>query len=277
MPETGPGAPARPPRPPYRTPDHVRTVGAYEKEQVAEVLTKRVTVTVHASDPLSRAGLISHLRHQPSLDVLPERTEGGRGREERSGGEGAGRERAGRDAPGRDGGSPAVAVVLADRIDESTTAELRRLLRGRDRRVVLVAGELREPDLLSVVEYGVRAIIWRHQATEQRLLSAVHSAARGEGELPPDLVSRLLNQVGRLRRATAAGATAGGTVPLFGMAPREVDVLRLLAEGLDTRQISERLAYSERTVKNILHALMTRLQLTNRAHAVAYALREGYI
>ncbi|MEW5660325.1 response regulator transcription factor, partial [Streptomyces cinereoruber] len=140
-----------------------------------------------------------------------------------------------------------------------------------------VAGELREPDLLSVVEYGVRAIIWRHQATEQRLLSAVHSAARGEGELPPDLVSRLLNQVGRLRRATAAGTTAGGTAPLFGMAPREVDVLRLLAEGLDTRQISERLAYSERTVKNILHALMTRLQLTNRAHAVAYALREGYI
>ncbi|MFF5639307.1 response regulator transcription factor [Streptomyces sp. NPDC012825] len=245
------------------------------------MLTKRVTVTVHASDPLSRAGLISHLRHQPSLDVLPERTEGergreGQGREERDQGD---RDRAdrdrGRDPEDRD--APAVAVMLADRIDESTTAELRRLLRGRDQRVVLVAGELREPDLLSVVEYGVRAIIWRHQATEQRLLSAVHSAARGEGELPPDLVSRLLNQVGRLRRATATGASAGGTVPLFGMAPREVDVLRLLAEGLDTRQISERLAYSERTVKNVLHALMTRLQLTNRAHAVAYALREGYI
>ncbi|MFE5511509.1 LuxR C-terminal-related transcriptional regulator [Streptomyces sp. NPDC056529] len=243
------------------------------------MLTKRVTVTVHASDPLSRAGLISHLRHQPSLDVLPERTEGERVREDRGGGAGDERER-GREDRGpvrEEPGAPAVAVMLADRIDESTTAELRRLLRGRDQRVVLVAGELREPDLLSVVEYGVRAIIWRHQATEQRLLSAVHSAARGEGELPPDLVSRLLNQVGRLRRATAAGATAGGAVPLFGMAPREVDVLRLLAEGLDTRQISERLAYSERTVKNILHALMTRLQLTNRAHAVAYALREGYI
>lgn len=262
MPDTGPGTPARPPRLPYRAPDHARTAGAREKEQVAEVLTKRVTVTVHASDPLSRAGLISHLRHQPSLDVLPEREEDGRGGPEQ--------------AP-EERNAPAVAVMLADRIDESTTAELRRLLRGRDQRVVLVAGELREPDLLSVVEYGVRAIIWRHQATEQRLLSAVHSAARGEGELPPDLVSRLLNQVGRLRRATAAGATAGGAVPLFGMAPREVDVLRLLAEGLDTRQISERLAYSERTVKNILHALMTRLQLTNRAHAVAYALREGYI
>ncbi|MFD3659586.1 LuxR C-terminal-related transcriptional regulator [Streptomyces sp. NPDC058659] len=222
------------------------------KGLVTGVLNTRVTVTVHASDPLSRAGLISHLRHQPTVDFVPEQDDGSRD-------------------------APAVAVMLADRIDEPTTAELRRLLRGRDQRVVLVARELREPDLLAVVEYGVRAIIWRHQATEQRLLSAVHSAARGEGELPPDLVSRLLNQVGRLQRATTAGTATGGAVPLFGMAPREVDVLRLLAEGLDTRQISEKLAYSERTVKNILHALMTRLQLTNRAHAVAYALREGYI
>lgn len=223
------------------------------------MLTKRVTVTVHASDPLSRAGLISHLRHQPTIDVM------------------AGHEAHDYGAVGT-ADAPAVAVMLADRIDEPTTAELRRLLRaGCDQRVVLVARELREPDLLTVVEYGVRAIIWRHQATEERLLSAVHSAARGEGELPPDLVSRLLDQVGRLQRATAAGAGTGGTVPLFGMAPREVDVLRLLAEGWETRQISEKLSYSERTVKNILHALMTRLQLTNRAHAVAYALREGYI
>ncbi|MFC8510031.1 response regulator transcription factor [Streptomyces sp. NPDC057411] len=218
------------------------------------MLTKRVAVTVHASDPLSRAGLISHLQRQPTIEVVPERTS---------------------DEPGERSDVPAVAVMLADRIDESATTELRRVLRGGDQRVVLVAGELREPDLLAVVEYGVRAILWRHQATEQRLLNAVHSAARGDGELPPDLISRLLNQVGRLQRATSTASA--GAAPLFGMAPREVDVLRLLAEGLDTRQISEKLAYSERTVKNILHALMTRLHLANRAHAVAYALREGYI
>jgi DNA-binding NarL/FixJ family response regulator len=141
---------------------------------------------------------------------------------------------------------------------------------------VLIAAELREPELMTVVELGVRAILWRHQATPQKLLRAVHSAARGEGELPPDLISRLLTQMGRLRRS-AADPTSSSFVPTLGMAPREVDVLRLVAEGLDTRQISEKLAYSERTVKNVLHALMTRLQLHNRAHAVAYALREGYI
>ncbi|WP_407285186.1 LuxR C-terminal-related transcriptional regulator [Streptomyces sp. BP-8] len=163
-----------------------------------------------------------------------------------------------------------------DQFDEIAAAELRRLVRGGEQRVVLIARDLREPDLMAVVEYGVRAILWRHQTTPQRLLRAVQSAARGEGDLPPDLISRLLTQVGQLQRSMEA-STPAGLVPTLGMAPREVDVLRLVAEGMDTRQISQKLAYSERTVKNILHALMTRLQLHNRAHAVAYALREGYI
>lgn len=229
----------------------------------------RVTVTVHASDPLSRAGVVSHLQHQPTVEIVQdlsgaaarERAEQAeRGREKEGGGEAVG----------------AVAVMLIDRFDEIATAELRRLVRGGEQRVVLIARDLREPELMAVVEYGVRAILWRHQATPQRLLRAVQSAARDEGDLPPDLISRLLTQVGRLRRSAVTSASVA-FVPTLGMAPREVDVLRLVAEGLDTRQISEKLAYSERTVKNVLHALMTRLQLHNRAHAVAYALREGYL
>jgi DNA-binding NarL/FixJ family response regulator len=62
-----------------------------------------------------------------------------------------------------------------------------------------------------------------------------------------------------------------------GLAPREVEVLRLLADGLDTAEIARRLCYSERTVKNVVHDVTTRLQLRNRSHAVAYALREGLI
>jgi DNA-binding NarL/FixJ family response regulator len=233
------------------------------------MLAHRVTVTVHGSDPLSRAGAISHLRHQPTIRLVEPSADAG-------GGGDAGSET---DTGAPKGRTETVAVALADQVDETTVAELRRISRGGDEHVVLVVRELREPELLKVVECGVRAILWRHQATEQRLLKAVHSAARGEGELPPDLISRLLVQVGRLRRSTVASEVggSGGVLPLFGMAAREVDVVRLVAEGLDTRQISEKLAYSERTVKNILHALMTRLQLTNRAHAVAYALREGYI
>ena len=54
-------------------------------------------------------------------------------------------------------------------------------------------------------------------------------------------------------------------------------MLRLVADGYDTAEIAQQLAYSERTVKNVLHDVTTRLQLRNRSHAVAYALREGLI
>ena len=54
-------------------------------------------------------------------------------------------------------------------------------------------------------------------------------------------------------------------------------MLRLIADGLDTCEIARRLAFSERTIKSILHDVTTRLQLRNRAHAVAYAVREGFI
>ncbi|WP_306333708.1 response regulator transcription factor [Streptomyces sp. KL118A] len=228
----------------------------------------RISVAVHATDPLSRAGVISHLRHQPTVELVDRAGDGSPAPPP-----GAAPGTAPATAPER------VAVMLVDRLDDPAGSELRRLARSTDQRVVLIASELREPELLAVVEYGVRAILWRHQATPQKLLRAVHSAARGEGELPPDLINRLMTQLGRLRLSALDGTpSAGGTlVPTLGMAPREVDVVRLIAEGLDTKQISEKLAYSERTVKNVLHALMTRLQLQNRAHAVAYALREGYI
>ena len=58
---------------------------------------------------------------------------------------------------------------------------------------------------------------------------------------------------------------------------RERQVLALLAEGHSTREVAQRLAYSERTIKNVLQDFTTRLQLRNRTQAVAYAVRRGWI
>jgi DNA-binding CsgD family transcriptional regulator len=62
-----------------------------------------------------------------------------------------------------------------------------------------------------------------------------------------------------------------------GLSDREVDVLKLLADGHDTAEVARRLAYSERTVKNVLQDVTRRHNLRNRTHAVAYALRQGLI
>jgi DNA-binding NarL/FixJ family response regulator len=59
--------------------------------------------------------------------------------------------------------------------------------------------------------------------------------------------------------------------------PREREVLALIAEGLSTREVARRLCWSERTIKNVLQDLTTRLGLRNRTQAVAWAVRNGWI
>ncbi|MGW7278025.1 helix-turn-helix transcriptional regulator [Streptomyces sp. NPDC054844] len=207
------------------------------------VADRRVPVAVSAPDPISREGAVSQLRRHPEIDLREE------------------------------SGPGTVALLIEDALDEAALTRLRRIVRSEGARAVLVVGAIRESELLDVVECGVGAIVWRHEATAHRLVQAVLAASRGDGDLPADLLGRLINQVGTLHR----GAAGRPGAPSLGLTPREVDVLRLVAEGLDTGEIAGKLSYSERTVKNVMHGLTTRLHLRNRAHAVAYALREGYI
>ncbi|GGL56359.1 helix-turn-helix transcriptional regulator [Streptomyces anthocyanicus] len=207
------------------------------------VTDRRVPVAVSAPDPISREGAVSQLRRHPEIDLREE------------------------------SGPGTVALLIEDALDDAALTRLRRIVRSEGARAVLVIGAIRESELLDVVECGVGAIVWRHEATAHRLVQAVLAASRGDGDLPADLLGRLISQVGTLHR----GAAGRPGAPSLGLAPREVDVLRLVAEGLDTGEIAGKLSYSERTVKNVMHGLTTRLHLRNRAHAVAYALREGYI
>jgi DNA-binding NarL/FixJ family response regulator len=62
-----------------------------------------------------------------------------------------------------------------------------------------------------------------------------------------------------------------------GLTEREVQVLKLLADGSDANEVGHQLFLSERTVKNTVHDVTSRLNLRNRTHAVAYALRQGLI
>lgn len=204
----------------------------------------RIPVAVYAEDPLSQAGVTSQLRTRPEFLIV--------------------------DAGGRT--QPRVAVVVADCVDEATARRLGVLHRSSCR-AVLVLTRVDDAGLAAAVEAGISGLVRRAGATGDRLAAAVCAADRGEATVPPDLLGRLLDQVGRVQRQVL---TPRG-LAFNGMASREIDVLRLVAEGYDTAEIAEKLAYSERTVKNVLHDVTTRLQLRNRTHAVAYAVREGLI
>ena len=206
---------------------------------------ERIPVYIQAGDPISRAGLASQLRPRPEVRLV---------------------EDAERHAA-------AVAILVTDSVGDDVLRGLRVLRREGIPRLVLVATQLDDGDLVATVEAGVVGVVRRADATPERLISVITSAIAGEGTVPPDLLGRLLEQVGRLQRQVLAPRG----LSFHGLAAREVEVLRLVADGLDTAEIASRLSYSERTVKNVLHDVTSRLQLRNRSHAVAYALRQGLI
>ncbi|MFE6983772.1 helix-turn-helix transcriptional regulator [Streptomyces griseus] len=207
---------------------------------------ERVTVVLRAQDPISQAGVASQLRARPEVTVV-----------DRDDGEAA----------------PQVVVMVVDAVDDEVLRVLRNIQRTSTCRTVLVTTDIDEQKLVSAAECGVAGVVRRSDSTPDHLVQVIGTVARGEGHLPSDLLGRLLEEVGRLQ-----GQVLGPRGLHFtGLAAREVDVLRLVAEGYDTADIATKLAYSERTIKNVLHSVMTRLQLRNRSHAVAYAMRQGLI
>ncbi len=207
--------------------------------------TMRIPVYLTASDPISYAGIAGQLRPRPEVRVL--------GKDEMS--------------------AAAVGVVVSDSVCEATLRTLRELRCAGVPQLVVVATQIDDAGLVAAVEVGVAGLVRRAQATPERLVSVISRAAAGEGAVPPDLLGRLLNQVGKLQRQVLGPRGLTFT----GLAEREIEVLRLVADGMDTAEIARKLSYSQRTVKNVLHDVTSRLQLRNRSHAVAYALRNGLI
>ncbi|MER0242921.1 response regulator transcription factor [Streptomyces sp. HSW2009] len=206
---------------------------------------ERILVDLRAQDPVSQAGVASQLRARPEVRLVdPDGVEGAQ-----------------------------VVIVVVDLIDDEALGLLRQIQRTKPVRGVLVTTHIDEQQLVSAAECGFIGVIRRTEATPERLVQVIAAVARGEGHVPADLLGSLLAQVGRLQGEVLGPRGLNFT----GLAAREIEVLRLVAEGHDTADIALKLAYSERTIKNVLHAVMTRLNLRNRSHAVAYALRQGLI
>jgi DNA-binding NarL/FixJ family response regulator len=207
--------------------------------------TSRIQVWIYAEDPISQAGVASQLRARPEIQVLS----------------------------GAELDQAEVAVVVAEAIDEDIVRVLRAIQRGKAPKTVLIGSVLDEEGVVVAAEAGVSALLRRGEATCDRLVSVIAKVQTGEAEMPADLLAGLLGQVGKLQRQILAPRG----LRFSGLTEREIQVLRLVADGLDTGEIARRLAFGERTIKSILHDVTTRLQLRNRSHAVAYAVREGLI
>lgn len=160
-----------------------------------------------------------------------------------------------------------------DRVDilifEADGAGLQRAVRfsqDADASLVALVPSLDDRLLYETVEAGASAVLLRHDLSPGGLLGSLRALAGGNTSLPSEMLPRLLDRASQDSTGSSRHLTR-----------RELSVLDLLAEGNDTKQIAAGLSYSERTVKNIVHDVLMKMNCRNRAHAVAQATRQGLI
>jgi DNA-binding NarL/FixJ family response regulator len=196
-------------------------------------------VYVFAKDAILRAGVASQLRRSPTVTMGEEHTV---------------------DPDG-------VAMVVCDEICEDALSAIRAIRRSCTPKIVVIVNQLTHASAMAAVEAGAHAFLPRGEARPDRLVSVARSVALAPAP-PASLEGATGELFGELVPEPLAEEPTGG-----GLSERDVQVLCLMADGHSTAGIARDLAYSESTIKNIIHAIVRELGARNRAHAVATALR----
>ena len=159
-------------------------------------------------------------------------------------------------------------IVIVDASAPDALAFIRDVRGASMARLIVSASSWQQKDILATMEAGAVCVLRKDTLTPESLEASVRATLQGAGVLPSDLLSGLL---------VAVRAGDGGQPRSSQLTNREEQVLRLIADGHATREVAEELCYSERTVKNVLHDVVTKLGARTRSHAVAHAVRAGLI
>ncbi len=139
-----------------------------------------------------------------------------------------------------------------------------------------------DESIFAALQAGARGYVLKDTPSEQlaRDIQAIHS---GESSLSPSVTSRVIAELLDRQPAESSRPPAPPDLPRIGadgrerLSERELDVLRLAAQGLSNREIGARLHITEGTVKNHVSSLLSKLQLRDRTQAVLYAKEHGLI
>jgi DNA-binding NarL/FixJ family response regulator len=164
-------------------------------------------------------------------------------------------------------------VVLLDlNLPDLPGAEVTRRLVAADTsvRVLVLSASAARQDVLDAVTAGAAGYVLK-SAELPELADAVLATAAGRAVFTPGLAGLVLGEYRRLSQRERTDGQPTGPA----LTSRETEVLRLVAKGLTYPQIAERLVLSPRTVQNHVQNTLTKLQLSNKAQLVRYALEEG--
>ena len=165
---------------------------------------------------------------------------------------------------------PRVALMDIKVADGSGIEATRRLAkRCPETRVVMLTESPDQADIVESVQAGAASYLLKGASIEE-IVAGVRAAANGEPRLSSRITAELLQQV---RQAPPPRALPGGPR----LTTRELEVLRLIADGRGNREIAESLGISEQTVKTHVSAILEKLDVENRIQAAVYAVRNGLI
>jgi NarL family two-component system response regulator LiaR len=134
-------------------------------------------------------------------------------------------------------------------------------------RILVVTSFAENRRVFAAIEAGALGYLLK-DASPQELIRAIRDVYRGESSLHPTIARKLIRKLGQ---PTDLPPTED---PLT---EREVEVLRLVAQGLTNQQIGQKLVISERTAGTHISNILGKLHLANRTQAALYALREGLV
>ena len=137
---------------------------------------------------------------------------------------------------------------------------------GNHGEVILLAGDGVDPELIfGALRAGVRGIVSQDSGIDE-LVKAIHLVASGQVVVSSHSLTSLVDTIAQPR-------SAGDQAPVTQLlSTREWEVLDLVVEGATNREIARRLFVSESTVRSHIHNILSKLHLSNRVQAAAYAL-----
>lgn len=134
-------------------------------------------------------------------------------------------------------------------------------------KIIMLTVSDEEADLYEAVKGGASGYLLKDSSIEE-VAQAVRVVADGQSLISPSMAVKLIDEFKQMSKPDRE------SVPGLRLTDRELEVLRLVAKGMNNREISKELFISENTVKNHVRNILEKLQLHSRMEAVMYAVRE---
>lgn len=157
-------------------------------------------------------------------------------------------------------------LVMPDMDGVETTRRLKQISPGSQ--VIILTSYHDDEHIFPAIRAGALSYILKDVSSGE-LAEIVRKAARGEAVMHPHVAARVMQE---LRGGPRANVQLSSE-----LSERELEVLRLIADGLNNTEIAERLVISEHTVKRHVSNILSKLHLADRTQAAVYAWREGVV